>query len=526
MDHQRVDRPFLEDEEELMTTTGPPLIKLPVEPHLVGPLRALLEHGLPPAPNRLALRNCLWAGVPVPINELRVDEAAALTIDATPPSLSALVPIDAWATDTFTATVDDDESQLVISEGAATLLGVAFLPSGGGITARVWGWKWRIIHPGDAEARLWAAPLRFVTEKQPNLLWYADGNTDFHLGNELRQGWRFDLPGGRVFLVPDREPERWLIALEVDAGEVPDAARLMRVLTVLGFVIGEPVRVGLLRPVLANGIGRGVLKLELAESACNGRQAPAMPADSDFSWIVAFVEQAGWFLATRPMAPFLVTLHNYFAALHGYIDTRFLSAWVAAESLAKWAINHHVVRDGKVSRIANAGDWSTWVRTHDAEIRAHAVPGQEQALVQRVLSSEIDRPTPVQRLFVGEGIPWTAQMKDAEGARHGVAHEGSLLGGQPRDFGRDRARLGMACTMLAAIVAKCIGYTGPLADRSKTHDSPLDKDEPDWWPSGPMNHLRIVHVLRGPEATTAATHDGPVPSKDDGDTAPGAIPSA
>jgi hypothetical protein len=105
----------------------------------------------------------------------------------------------------------------------------------------------------------------------------------------------------------------------------------------------------------------------------------------------------------------------------------------------------------------------------------------EQQLVDRVRGSEVERPTPVQRVFRGEGIGWNAEMNDAENARHGVAHEGSLLGGEPRNWQRDGERVGLAHTMLAAMVAKVIGYTGPIADRARTCSAITHDDAPSWW---------------------------------------------
>ena len=61
---------------------------------------------------------------------------------------------------------------------------------------------------------------------------------------------------------------------------------------------------------------------------------------------------------------------------------------------------------------------------HESEIRSHARPGMAEKFVARVRDSEIERPTPVQRVFHGEGIRWTPEMADAEDARHGVVHAG------------------------------------------------------------------------------------------------------
>lgn len=144
--------------------------------------------------------------------------------------------------------------------------------------------------------------------------------------------------------------------------------------------------------------------------------------------------------------------------------------------------------DGGQLRLADHDRWLAWVRAHKAEIEALAVPGFEESLLGRVRSSEFGSPTRVQRAFQGLGIPWVAEMDDAEQVRHGVAHEASMSNG-PRDWDLDRARVGLVRTMLTALLAKLIGYDGPIVDRSKSCFDIFSADEPGWWPAADLDRV-------------------------------------
>lgn len=78
-------------------------------------------------------------------------------------------------------------------------------------------------------------------------------------------------------------------------------------------------------------------------------------------------------------------------------------------------------------------------------------------------------------------------MEDAEACRHGVTHEGAFPDVGPRDWDRDRSRVGLVRTMLTALLAKLVGYDGPLADHSRTCFDITSRDEAAWWPAAALD---------------------------------------
>lgn len=250
----------------------------------------------------------------------------------------------------------------------------------------------------------------------------------------------------------------------------------------ISFAIGQPCALGTLRQLTAcDSCELARLPLAGLRCALPSRRAPALPAVDGSFWLPRFVELAVRFIETEPTAPLLAAIHHSFDALDGLLDSEFLHTWIAAEALAKWGIQNKRVRDGATRRIADHGAWVAWVKSHESEIRALAVPGMEGRLVDRVLGAETNAPTPVESALIGEGIPWTAELNDIALARNGVTHEGAMPGSSTRDWSGDIKKVGVALNVLTTIVAKLIGYKGPISDRS-TRRLPITRAQaPSWW---------------------------------------------
>lgn len=250
------------------------------------------------------------------------------------------------------------------------------------------------------------------------------------------RGWQFSTPGGIVFLV--QRDEEWFVAFESVAA--PSRERLASILSVIGFVIGEPLNVGILHAVGSSSISSGMVHHLISTWPRRaGREAPTIPIQAGPDAVVAFIERLAQFEAEEPGYPLSVAVHQYFWSLIGAVDNQLLLGWVGAEAVAKWAI-----RNGRV-RVAR-------------------------------------RENPVQGFFRSEGILWTPQMTCAKQARNRVAHEGAMATGE-RDWDVDLSLVGLVRTMLTALMARLVGYAGPIADREKTHDNLTGEELPAWWPA-------------------------------------------
>lgn len=452
-----------------------------LEPALV----ALARSGLPAQPSRLDLSGVQWGGCAAPdVDGVAVQEDGTLHLEAQPPTKDAIVSDPAkWTSEVFQAEVVGN-GPLVVEQGGSNIIQATHGTEGSTLTAVLNGWRWSAT-AGEAPA-MWAAPLEFWTPKPPVFLWWPGGNARVVVDDHVVKFWRFGTSDRQVFLMHNHE--RWYIAVDSSAPGGPEPSHVHLVRSVLGFLFGEPINVGIFRPVGDGGVLPGLVHLGLMEHRAHrpSRQPPALPFNRSPTWAARFVEGLLRLADNEPNAPVLRVIHMYFAACSGFVESKFLHAWVATEMFAKWGIETGRFPDGGQLRPADHDAWIEWVKTHRVEIEAMAVPGMGPRLFGRVVSSEINSPTRVQRAFDGLGLPWTSEMEDAQDSRHGVAHEGALPG-DDRDWDRDRARVGLIKTMLTAPLARATGYEGPIADRAKTVFEINGEDEPGWWTAADLD---------------------------------------
>jgi hypothetical protein len=257
--------------------------------------------------------------------------------------------------------------------------------------------------------------------------------------------------------------------------------------------LGQDFGFGIFHDLGRDSAERGLAQLDFASRSAGHAQLqpPALPFLVQPAWMARFVELIIRFATDHTDAPIHVAAHLYFDS-GGTIDAEFLHSWLAAEALAKWALAAGVVPDPGRRRIADHDRWCEWVQQREDEIKSLAAVGQEQSLYDRVLGSDYDRPTPVERAFRGYELPWNTDMDDVQNTRHAVVHEGSIAPPGQRDWDRDRRRVGRIQTMLTALMAKLVGYEGPIADRSVSAFDIADTAEPLWWsPAAPSDDLEI-----------------------------------
>jgi hypothetical protein len=463
----------------------------PVDVRLESALVSLARSGLPAAPKELLLRDVVWGGSPTPeVSRIEVESDGSLYLRAQPRSKAAIVEDPTgWTPEHFKAEVDG-HGPLAIAQGVSPIAQMSFGSTGSTITAALQGWRWSAV--SGRTPLLWATRLEFMTSEPPMVLWRGHGNMVLAVDGNLVRGWRFDTGRGQAFLVPNDGD--WYMAVEAGALRPPDAHlfhlfHLVR--SVVGFVFGEPLNMGLVRPIGEGGCEPGLVHVDLGRHKERDatREPPAVPFECAPTWTARFVDALFRLGLDVPDVPLLGPLHLYFASRSGSLESKFLLAWVGVETVASWKIKSDKAADGGRLRLADHDAWLAWVEAHRAEIEALATLGCGDGLVSRVRESEYASPTAVQRVFRGLGLTWSPEMKDAEQVRHGVVHEGAMPGPHP-DWERDRARVGLVTTMLTALLARVARYRGPLADRSKTCSNIAAKDEPTWWPAEQLSeHL-------------------------------------
>ncbi len=465
-----------------------------IDPRVEPALKVLARDGLP-SPAVLELGTLVVCGVPRPdLTRFELEEDGSLTLKIKRSALRIRdVDPSAWSPTDVAATLAGGE-ELILDQGAVHISGRHFSVDGSSpnlTDARIDGWSWHVDAP-PGTAVLWAARVRFTSPKPPIVLWWPDGNLRFRVGDDVVRGWRFQTPNGSTFLV--LRDEQWFVAFE--SSTPPNQAWVMSVMNAVGFVLGEPLNIGVLHAVGTSSVGIGKVRYMLVPWASRqGCEAPAVPVQAGAAAIVAFIEGIVHFDANEPESPVPVAIHHYFESLHGAIETEFLRGWIAAEAVAKWAGKSGRLRTIAQQRIADHDAWVRWLRTHEDTIKGFAISGKGQSLFDRVKDSDAGRQNAVQCVFKGEGIDWTQEMESGEDARNSVAHEGRMPDAA-RDWEMDFSRVGLVRTMLSALMARLVGYSGPIADRVKTYNNITGEEQPVWW--HPSAHLDEVEYVDAP----------------------------
>lgn len=344
-----------------------------------------------------------------------------------------------------------------------------------------------------AHASLWVSQLDFGIRNEPHLLEMGADNLRLRAGELRIRGWCFNTSEGTAALFRSYSGH-WYLGFPAHGADAPSIDTIIQVAALLTFAIGQPFRIGCFQR-FANALSTDVVRFPIADNRSRNphRRAPGLPAIHGGYWLAQFIELGLAFMSREPSAPFLTAIHHSVEGFDGILDTEFLHVWIAAEALASWALRNKRLKDGGALRIADHNAWHSWVRANEAEIKAHAMPGMERKLIDRVLGSETTTPTAVQRLFIGEGISWTQDLDDLERSRNGVAHEGGMPGYLTRDWPADVNKVGLALNVLATIVAKLIGYDGPISDRSTMSLSISGDDTPAWWRAAREQEIVTYH---------------------------------
>lgn len=477
----------------------------PIDPRVEPALKVLARDGLP-NPAGLELGTLAVCGVPRPdLTRFELEEDGSLTLKIERSALSIReVDPNAWRPSEVVVTLAGGE-ELILDQGSVHISGRHFSVDGSSpnlTDARIDSWAWHVDAP-PGTAVLWAARVRFTSPKSPIVLWYPDGNLRFRIGDDVVRGWRLQTPNASAFLV--LRDEEWFVAFE--SSTPPDQSWVMSVMSAVGFVLGEPLNIGVLHAVGMSSVGIGRARYMLVPwPSHQGREAPAIPVQAGAAAIVAFIEAIVRFDANELESPLPVAIHHYFESLNGAIETQFLRGWIAAEAVAKWASKNGRLRTVAQQRIADHDAWVQWLRTHEVTIKGFAIPGKGQSLFDRVKDSDAGRQNAVQCVFKGEGIDWTQEMESGEDARNSVAHEGRMPDAS-RDWEMDFSRVGLVRTMLTALIARLVGYSGPIADRVKTYNNLTGEEQPVWWhPSAPPDAVEYVDAPMM-DAISNATND-------------------
>ncbi|WP_437479136.1 hypothetical protein WME75_32550 [Sorangium sp. So ce1014] len=266
----------------------------------------------------------------------------------------------------------------------------------------------------------------------------------------------------------DRRDVRWLLAVDPRGATELDRDVFRRDLRSIAFCFGRPFRVGVLHGLREDGGPAGLVKIGAEEHLSGRRRAlspvPQRQGAAEASWPVALFEAISSYIA-RPgarEAALAEALASFVEALH---ET---SADGAALKLLRGALAAaKLVLDGKAVRAADRKRWKSCVQ-HDDMIKAQGRAALSNELLDALRRTERARASAlISAAFSAVGLTLLREMDEAI-----LSAASSVLGED------DVARPDERCTailgsVLVALVAKAVGYEGPICgwERSPSEDS-------------------------------------------------------
>jgi hypothetical protein len=354
-------------------------------------------------------------------------------------------------------------------------------PSGSG---RLYRWQ----HRDPARAQVW------MGEIQGRL---------FRIGN-LRMAERFGASGRRVgdalrlvgsyawhLIVPGDAPNCIVI---IDTSErALDRNLVLADFKALQFASGLPLKLDTLvgldrdrRACAAIGLALGI-----GESRDRGLSDGPVPDRFERErWRPILFNKVAMHLAKGGIA-LDVPIAAYLDTKLDHLDGAYLKAQIALEAFCGLIVGKReqtvLVKDSKA--------WIAWVESTKEVIQAHATDAEAgKKLLGKVISAQ-NRPTTdtvedgLERLQLA--VPKDLLKEVAK--RNTVAHRYLMNQADPRDIQADVYRLDRIKTLLAAVVARVVGYDGPITGWERDETGwPID---PDWLPKPVDTSRALEHFV-------------------------------
>lgn len=290
-----------------------------------------------------------------------------------------------------------------------------------------------------------------------------------HLRLVGRHAWHLVKGGAAVYAVASA------------CDEPPTIDSVAQDLMAMEFVAGQELDLPVLWAVDANGCAIGGMSLGKRRPAKHNRRCPTptgrTPDGPTGCWVAPLF---------RCLVPQLhdddslvsTAIAGYMDGLRGHVHAEYLLGQVALEAFCS-----AVAPSGTKSHlVASVGDWQAWVAGHADEIGRFATDdGAKGTLLNRLKHNVFTLPATktVQRAFLNWAIDLPESLLREVGRRNDVAHRFLMLDERSGDFQEAADRICMIQTLLAAAIAKHVGYRGPIVGWERGLGGHLKV--PDFW---------------------------------------------
>lgn len=340
----------------------------------------------------------------------------------------------------------------------------------------------RISRNGRAEATLEAGEWTVLGDPAPHLwIGSVENPTDIAFGGNLvierirpdglslGRARHFRFNGTYTYYLVQtggRADCAWFLL--VNTGKAtPDREVLEREFLALQFALGRQLRVEQFSGVTPEQQTVGAVSGVGTRLNLSNTSAPPLPIVRnnedriDDSWAPLLFERVVATMNTRLdwHRAYTVAFDSYLDAMSSHLDADYLRLQVALEAFSYWILR--LLKKGEQTIVKDKGTWKAWVADHAISIRELASPGFEKNLYDKVVG--------VYRLSSGRVVPsafglfdiqLTEEMQSELEARNVVVHQGVMA--EEYDVEREVRRIAMVRTLLVALVARSVGYSGAI----------------------------------------------------------------
>ncbi len=405
--------------------------------------------------------------------------------------------------------LDDINGVLADSRGTLNQPGTFVLVDGTSLSAK-------LVHLSEVDAKAHVDLHHWVWRNSGRpMFWTGEltgrlplpGNLLLHevCGTASRNRHAFRLEGRFTwYVIGTKEKDRFQVVLDA-GGTFPEQEELRRDILALEFASGTPLSISPLvgldearRPVAAMVVSN-------YQRRRGGRRPPVPDLYTMSDWMPEIFSRVSAKLHSEGLDPLLRAIGAYLDSVTDHLDGCYLKAQIGLEAFAK-RITHGadrplLVRDEK--------QWRTWVKTLRETVLEHLKHPKEIDGVMKKLSET--RFAPTGRIVADAlGVMLPDEVREEIGNRDTIAHELFMNSGPEHEVDRDARRLQMVQTVLVALVAKYVGYCGPLQGYDPDKDGHRPSPD-DWWPvTLTQRDLVWFHATR---VVPAASHQ-PLPPPD------------
>jgi len=275
------------------------------------------------------------------------------------------------------------------------------------------------------------------------------------------------------------------ILIDLGADRALDFVALRADLLALQFALGTGIRIASLTGVDVHGKVVGVANYALGSTTTGARVEWPVPSAHELdTWSAPFCERICEVDKAHPELRLRIPLSFYVAAIYApLLELRYLLFQIATEALAFWYLKSEGVDEVE---IVDKTVWRAWTKAHADELRGLALDDMGEILFKNVQNAR--------RHASGRNVAKVFQLfkttlpseivDEISDGRGAMIHQATMFD-EPQDSADQYVRrVAIMRTALVALLARIVGYDGPITGWTAQQRREFEPAGKDWWPAG------------------------------------------